>query len=73
MPEVLPKIEALRSWGYAGDVEIDGGIGPDTIGDAAAAGANVFVAGSAIFRSPDWAETIAAMRARAEERLAVRG
>jgi ribulose-phosphate 3-epimerase len=73
MPEVLPKIETLRSWGYAGDVEIDGGIGPDTIGDAAAAGANVFVAGSAIFRSPDWAETIATMRSRAEERLAVRG
>ena len=37
MPEVLPKIEALRSWGYAGDVQVDGGIGPETIGDAAAA------------------------------------
>ncbi|MHC5211764.1 MAG: ribulose-phosphate 3-epimerase [Planctomycetota bacterium] len=72
MPEVLPKIEALRSWGYTGDVEIDGGIGPDTIGDAAAAGANVFVAGSAVFCSDDWALTIATMRARAEERLACR-
>jgi ribulose-phosphate 3-epimerase len=70
MPEVLPKIEALRAWGYAGDVEIDGGIGPETIGDAAAAGANVFVAGSAIFRSNDWAGTIATMRERAERRLA---
>ncbi len=62
MPEVLPKIERLRAWGYAGDIEVDGGITPDTIGAAAAAGANVFVAGSAIFGSPDWAATISAMR-----------
>ncbi len=69
MPEVLTKIEALRSWGWEGDIEIDGGIGPETIGAAAAAGANVFVAGSAVFGSPDWAATIAAMRATAEQRL----
>ena len=34
------------------DIEVDGGIGPDTVQDAAAAGANVFVAGSAVFRDP---------------------
>lgn len=73
MPEVLPKIEALRSWGFAGDIEIDGGIAPDTIGDAAAAGANVFVSGSGVFKSDDWAATIATMRATAEERLAAAG
>ena len=71
-PEVLGKIEALRGWGFEGDIEIDGGIGPDTIGAAAAAGANVFVAGSAIFRSPDWAATIASMREAAESALATR-
>jgi len=72
MPEVLPKIEQLRAWGYDGDVQIDGGIAPDTVGDAAAAGANVFVAGSAVFRSPDWAATIATLRQTAERRLGVR-
>jgi ribulose-phosphate 3-epimerase len=72
LPEVLPKIEALRRWGFAGDVQIDGGIGPDTIGAAAAAGANVFVAGSAIFRTDDWAGTIESMRRRAEQQLAGR-
>ena len=71
MPEVLPKIEALRDWGFQGDVEIDGGIAPATVGDAAAAGANVFVAGSAVFGSPDWGETIATLRATAEARLGV--
>lgn len=71
MPEVLPKIEALRAWGYQGDIEIDGGISPLTIGDAAAAGANVFVAGSAVFKSDDWADTIAKMRETAEDRLGV--
>lgn len=69
MPEVLSKIEWLRSAGFEGDVEIDGGISPATIGDAAAAGANVFVAGSAVFRADDWAATIASMRRTAEARL----
>jgi ribulose-phosphate 3-epimerase len=45
-------------------LEIDGGIGIDNIADAAAAGANTFVAGSAIFKSEDYAATIAAMRAK---------
>ncbi|RKY20546.1 MAG: ribulose-phosphate 3-epimerase [Planctomycetota bacterium] len=61
-PEVLSKVEALRAWGFEGDIEVDGGIAPATIGDAAAAGANVFVAGSAVFKSDDWSATIAVMR-----------
>ena len=69
MPQVLPKIERLREWGWEGDIQIDGGISPATVGDAAAAGANVFVAGSAIFGSPDWAGTIAALRETATARL----
>ena len=72
MPAVLSKVEALRAWGWDGDIEIDGGISPATIGDAAAAGANVFVAGSAVFGSKDWAATIARMRETAEQRLGVR-
>ncbi|MDG2149435.1 MAG: ribulose-phosphate 3-epimerase [Planctomycetota bacterium] len=71
MPEVLPKIESLRAWGYQGDIQIDGGISPATVDDAAAAGANVFVAGSAVFGSEDWAATIATLRETAETRLGV--
>lgn len=69
MPQVLPKIERLREWGWDGDIQIDGGISPATVGDAAAAGANVFVAGSAIFGSSDWAGTIAALRETATARF----
>ena len=70
MPQVLSKIEWLRDQGFEGDVQIDGGISPVTIGDAASAGANVFVAGSAIFGSEDWQSTIQSMRDTAESRLA---
>jgi ribulose-phosphate 3-epimerase len=45
-------------------LEIDGGINVDNIADAAEAGANTFVAGSAIFKTKDYAATIAAMRGK---------
>ncbi|MET0158089.1 MAG: ribulose-phosphate 3-epimerase [Acidimicrobiales bacterium] len=55
-----PKIAALRALideqGHDVDIEVDGGIGPETIGGAAAAGANVFVAGSSLFRDPEGLE-----------------
>jgi ribulose-phosphate 3-epimerase len=66
MPEVLPKLTALRRAGFRGDLEIDGGIGPATIAAAAQAGANVFVAGSAIFGAPDVTARIAELRRGAE-------
>lgn len=44
------------------DIEVDGGLSLENIGLAAQAGANVFVAGSAIFGSASPKETIAAMR-----------
>jgi ribulose-phosphate 3-epimerase len=62
MPEVLEKIPVLKGLGYAGDVEIDGGIGPETAKAAKAAGANVLVAGSAIFKARDRAAVIRALR-----------
>ncbi len=43
-------------------IEIDGGVNQKTIADISAAGADVFVAGSAIFKSPDYAKTIANFR-----------
>ena len=61
--EVLPKIPTLRNdLGFSGDVEIDGGIGPATAPAAREAGANVLVAGSAIFGSADRAATIQRLR-----------
>ena len=53
---MLPKIEKIRLWietrGLAIDIEVDGGVKLDNIGRAAAAGANVFVAGSSVFGPP---------------------
>ncbi|HEY9567789.1 MAG TPA: ribulose-phosphate 3-epimerase, partial [Thalassobaculum sp.] len=43
-------------------LEVDGGVKPDNIGEIAAAGADTFVAGSAIFGQPDYAAVVAAMK-----------
>jgi ribulose-phosphate 3-epimerase len=70
IPNVLPKIRALRAELTARkldvDIEVDGGIKVDNIAQAAAAGADVFVAGSAVFNSGDYRATIAALRKNAE-------
>ncbi len=62
----LPKIETLRRWiderDLDVDLEVDGGVGPETIARVARAGANVFVAGTAVFGAPDRAAAIAALR-----------
>ena len=60
LAEVRRKIDAL---GRPVRLEIDGGVKVDNIADIARAGADTFVAGSAIFGSPDYAATIRAMRA----------
>jgi ribulose-phosphate 3-epimerase len=61
-----PKIAELRAI-YDGDIEVDGGIGPETIGGAAGAGANWLVAGSALYKDPDGLEhAVKDLRARAE-------
>ena len=49
--------------GLKTEIEVDGGIGPDTIRLVSSAGGNIFVAGSAIFHSEDYAATIKKMRA----------
>ncbi len=63
----LKKLEQVRKLiddsAYPIRLEIDGGVGIDNIREIADAGADMFVAGSAIFNSKDYAETIAAMRA----------
>jgi ribulose-phosphate 3-epimerase len=69
IPSSLAKIAELRRWIDAGDrpieLQVDGGIGPGTIGSAARAGANCFVAGTAVFRAADYAAAIAALRKEA--------
>jgi len=57
IPTMEPKVAQVRRWivegGYDCDLEVDGGVGPFTAAGAAAAGANVLVAGSALFRDPE--------------------
>ena len=70
IPNSLAKIIQLKKMIAEKDlrtlIEIDGGVSPQTIADIAAAGADVFVAGSAIFKSPDYRRTILAMRQLAD-------
>jgi ribulose-phosphate 3-epimerase len=67
----LPKIQALRGImdrrGIEAELEVDGGVKTDNIARIAHAGADVFVAGSAVFGSPDYAATIAELKKRAKE------
>ena len=63
------KIRALRALADARnpalEIEVDGGVKPDTAATVAAAGANVLVAGTAVFGAKDYREAVAALRARA--------
>lgn len=43
-------------------IEVDGGVSPTTIAEVSGAGANIFVAGSAVFSQPDYARVIAEMK-----------
>lgn len=69
IPAVLPKLEALRRMidasGCEIDLEVDGGVKPGTARYVVDAGADVLVAGSAVFGAKDYAAAIAALRADA--------
>jgi ribulose-phosphate 3-epimerase len=66
MPEVLDKVRTLRGeLGFAGEIEMDGGIAPETIEACASAGTNVFVAGTAVFGATDVPARIAELRSKA--------
>ncbi|KAF7516281.1 hypothetical protein G7054_g14228 [Neopestalotiopsis clavispora] len=62
MASELPKVQELRKKYPELNIEVDGGLGPATIGQAADAGANVIVAGSAVFGAKDPSEVIALLR-----------
>ena len=74
IPGTLAKLAEVRSRIDASErdirLEVDGGIKVDNIGAAAAAGADTFVAGTAIFGQPDYAATIAEMRRAIEDAAA---
>jgi ribulose-phosphate 3-epimerase len=66
IPEALPKLAAIRRMidesGYAIDLEVDGGVKPGTAHRVVDAGADVLVAGSAVFNAKDRAQAIRALR-----------
>jgi ribulose-phosphate 3-epimerase len=67
LPGVVPKIRRVRELidqaKHSIDLEVDGGIAPDTVRAVVAAGANVLVAGNSVFGQPDRAAAIRALRA----------
>lgn len=70
MPECVSKIAELRrEAGPELDIEVDGGIGPETVALTARAGSNVVVAGAAVYRAPDIAAAIKAIRNTMEQNL----
>ena len=66
MESTMPKITALRKKCPDIDIQVDGGINADTVKIAGRAGANVFVAGSAVFNSTDPAKTICTLKENAK-------
>ena len=71
IPSTLKKITALRrridELGLSAGIEVDGGISEKTIGSVAKAGANIFVAGSAVYGSDDYGKTISRLKKKAKE------
>jgi len=70
IPSTLAKVWQLRqridAMGLDIGIEVDGGISESTIADVAEAGANIFIAGSAVFGSDNYGETISRLRKNAE-------
>ena len=70
IPAVTEKVRRLReaaeARGLALEIEVDGGIRDETVGPVAAAGANVFVAGTAVFGAPDYRAAVRGIRGAAE-------
>lgn len=72
IPSALAKIRALKETAAANGrddlvIEVDGGVKPNNIAEIAAAGASMFVAGSAIFGAEDYKKVIASMRSELEK------
>lgn len=68
MASELPKVKALRERYPSLNIEVDGGLSEGTIDQAAEAGANVIVAGSAVFGANDPADVISKLREAVDRR-----
>jgi ribulose-phosphate 3-epimerase len=70
LPQITRKVADLRKLiagrGLDVEIEVDGGVKPDNIAEVARAGANVFVAGSAIFKTKDYGQAIGSLRRGAQ-------
>ncbi|SCV03679.1 LANO_0G05600g1_1 [Lachancea nothofagi CBS 11611] len=73
MIDMMPKVEALRNKFPQLDIQVDGGLGKDTIPHAAKAGANVIVAGTSVFTAENPSEVISFMKAEVSDNLQSRG
>jgi ribulose-phosphate 3-epimerase len=76
IPGALEKIRRLKEirerYNYSFRIEVDGGLGPENVMDVVRAGAEILVAGTSIFHTPDPAEAVRAMKQIAGEALAQR-
>ena len=68
MASELPKVKALRERYPGLNIEVDGGLSPKTVDQAADAGANVIVAGSAVFGAQDPADVITKLRQAVDQK-----
>jgi len=76
IPGALEKIRRLKEirerYNYSFRIEVDGGLGPDNVTDVVRAGAEILVAGTSVFHTPDPAEAVRTMKQMASEALAHR-
>lgn len=76
IPGALEKIRQLKqtreSYNYSFRIEVDGGVGPENVAELVRAGAEILVAGTSIFHTPDPAEAVRAMKQMAGGALAQR-
>ncbi|ODV96419.1 hypothetical protein PACTADRAFT_40729 [Pachysolen tannophilus NRRL Y-2460] len=73
MANMMPKVEELRLKYPTLNIQVDGGLGRDTIPAAAKAGANVIVAGTSVFKAQDAAEMILFLRSQVDQNLKEKG
>jgi ribulose-phosphate 3-epimerase len=74
IPECVEKVADLRKRvGSEFDIEVDGGINTETIADVARAGANVIVAGGAVYAADDVARAVRDLKSRLQEEFSPEG
>lgn len=74
MSDMMPKVRKIRDYLDINkpecEIQVDGGVSPDTIAECAAAGANVFVVGTAAFKSDDMTKAVSSLISTAREAIA---